>query len=338
MTEFITDTSAHEAEQLKLNKDYDPAADPVVRKSGLGGSSMPTILGVNRWMSPLELWARMRDEWPADLERPEDPHELMRIGSQFEAPICDMLAEDWNLKIARIRRTMRHPKIPWAMAHPDRRVIGKYKGKKAFLEAKMTGLRHMWGEPGTDEVPDYVMPQVHHEMWVGDADLVIVPVMFVEFRAKREYYIVERDPEWDEILYEHGKRFWECVTEGIEPPVQYQNEATQDAIKRLYGNYEPDTFVAFGENEQHLVSAMEQLAERREQCEKGEDAIKAELIHRLGRKQYAQLPDGRWWRAKQTKRKAYQVEETTYTEHRLVKELPKGVEPPKAMPMIGEVF
>ena len=325
-----TDTSAHERAQLKADPNYDPASDPVVRASGLGGSNMSSVLGMNPWTSNVETWARLRGTWK-DGDKPADMNDDMRLGIEFEGPIANLVCEDMGIKMQRFHQTQRHPGHPFLMAHPDRRVVGKYKGKKAVFEAKMTALRDRWGSPDGGTVADHVAPQVHQHMLCTDADLCIVGVLFVGWRRERAVYIVERDREWDDILIEAGHEFWNNHVLPGEPPVaDFTQRQTQEAITKLYGHtVDEGSFTRFGVEADALLKMHEFNKEQARRYGDAAAANMAQLIaDHLGHHQFGLFGDGRWLRTKITKRKGYEVEPSEYVDNKIVKNLPKGVEAP----------
>lgn len=321
----------HEATQIEKNKDYDPAADAVVRSSGLGGSDMAVVLGISEYKSPLQLYHEKRGTWPEEFNEDLSLKEPVRIGKHVEDDICLMFAEDHDLKIRRYRKTPRHPVYQWAMAHPDRQVVGKFKGKKAVMEAKLTVLRHHWGDPGTDEIAEYFLPQVHQEIWLTDAELCIVPVWFVGGFGgiQREVFFVERDEEWFDILQQKGDAFWRCVLTGEEPVYRFDDAVTQTAIRKVYREqFTEDSFVNLGQAGQTITDVRHMLNERAKQYKDGVDAHTAMLDELMGDAQFGMLPDGRWWRRKLIEKDAYEVEASSYVDMRIIKKLPKGVQAP----------
>src|SRR5690606_18657199 len=61
---------------------YIPAADPAVRRSGIGSSDAATVAGLNRWKTPLDLYLEKRG-----LVEPEPASEAAEWGTILEPTI-----------------------------------------------------------------------------------------------------------------------------------------------------------------------------------------------------------------------------------------------------------
>jgi putative phage-type endonuclease len=318
----IAEVRDHEAQEIQRSKNYDPAADPIVRASGLGGSDMGTILGLDQFKSPLQLWAEKRGTWPAEYAEDVGSKLPVRIGKLVEDDICEMFAEDQGIKLNRFRQTPRHKSIDWAMAHPDRRVVGKYKGKRAIVEAKYTSRVKDWGTPGTDEIPEYYLPQVHQEMWLTDAEVCLVPVWLMDFRIVPAFFIVERDEEWFDILEKLGGRFWDCVQTGTEPKIDYHDGPTQDALSKIYKEqFKPGDVVQLDDATQTITDAIEVHKEDIKRSKAAVDACVARLTKVMGTAQLGKLPNGKWWQRKKVETSGYTVKPNKYTQQKVIKSL-----------------
>lgn len=326
----MDDIAAYEAAQLVNNPNYDPAADPVIRRTGLGGSDMAVVLNLSPFKSALELWGELTGQILPDPNIGKK--KVVRQGKLVEDPICQMFAEDMGFTLQRYHRTPRHNDLVWPMAHPDRRVVGKVDGKKAVVEAKLTNMSDAWGEPGTDQIAAYYLPQVHQEMWLTNSEICYVPVWFTDgYREgiRVEYYVVERDGDWIDILTKAGNKFWQNVQDQTEPDIDYNDSSTQRAITKIYTQgYDAESFIQFSDADLQLTNVMTMFKDRVKMAQGGVDAVQAEIEHRMGNAQFARLPDGRWWKRSNVERKGFTVEPTSYVKQALVKSLPKGINPP----------
>lgn len=104
------------------------------RHGGIGSSEVATILGLNRYKSPLQLWREKRG-----MEPPKAENAAMRLGHRLEPVVAD----EWELATGRryIRNTAKDyivftDEAPWRRVSPDREFkAGKDKG---ILECKST--------------------------------------------------------------------------------------------------------------------------------------------------------------------------------------------------------
>ena len=115
-------------------------------KLGIGGSNAGTILGVNEWQTPLELYQRMKGLAP----KPET-NDLMVMGTLSEQGLRTLFERHHGAPIRQSHKLHRHRDHHWMVAHID----GLVQGENAGWEAKTATFRtfHKWGESGTDEVP-----------------------------------------------------------------------------------------------------------------------------------------------------------------------------------------
>jgi predicted phage-related endonuclease len=89
------------------------------------------------------------------------------------------------------------------------------------VEAKSEGLYgpiiEPWGEPGTNEVPEYTYLQTHAQMMATDTDLAHVPAFLGG--SGFCYYFVNRDDKIAKLIREEAIKFWEeNVLKKVPPP------------------------------------------------------------------------------------------------------------------------
>ena len=171
-----------------------------MRKSGIGGSDVATILGLNPWRTPLQLWA----EKIGKLE-PQEQNAAMEWGSRLEAAIFqkfDQEHDDYQCSYG--SGTIRHADKKHYLSTPDGFIYDKI-GRRGVLEVKTSG-QQPW-----DEVPIYYMLQAQHYCYVLDKDFYMFAVLFrgTEYREYGPF-------EFDREAYEHQvvpviDSFWDAV-------------------------------------------------------------------------------------------------------------------------------
>ena len=187
------------------------------RRQGIGGSDAGAIAGLNPWKSPVDVYLEKTGEAP-EVEQ----NEAMYWGTLLEDTIARAYAEKTGHKIQRRTKTLRHPEMPWMLAHLDRVILGDRRGP-GVLEIKTAGRPDGWGEPGTDEIPDYYMAQVAHYMAVTGYAWARLAVLIGgrDFRV----YDIPRDDDLIDALIEIERRFWQ---EHVEPRVPPDPRSLQD--------------------------------------------------------------------------------------------------------------
>lgn len=180
------------------------------RKSGLGGSEVATILGLNPYKTAYELWC----EKTGRIE-PEDISQkfAIRRGNDMEALVAKWFSEDTGLTVHRVNKTLTNEAHPYLVAHIDRRIVGAKEG----LECKTANWRMAakFGDAGTDDVPaNYLIQCVHYMIVTGWKVWHLAAELGGDFRIYRI--------EYDEVLANHVAReahdWWQRhIIEGVEP-------------------------------------------------------------------------------------------------------------------------
>lgn len=188
------------------------------RARGIGGSEIASVAGVDPYRGPLDVWLRKTGR-VADVA----PSHHAERGTYIGPALTEWYA-------ARTGRTVSHrgaheqtlvcESSPIVIATPDGLVHSAGRGSKvvAVLEVKAPDWRaaHLWGEPGTDEIPDHYHPQVQWEMAAAGVDSAEVAALLSGDLA---IYSVSFDGELFAALLEAAERFWrDYVTPDKAPP------------------------------------------------------------------------------------------------------------------------
>jgi putative phage-type endonuclease len=241
------------------------------RKKGIGGSDVGTILGLNKWKSPYQLWL----EKTGQVVLEESESEPAYWGNVLEEVVAKEFQERTGKKVRRRNQVFEHPLHPFLRANIDRDIVGE----NAILECK-TANQFLGKEWEGEEVPHSYLCQVQHYMNVLNKDYCYFAVLIggQKFIWKR----IERDQELIDAITERLVEFWETnVIKGIEPVID-GSEATADFLKEHYANS--------GENEITLPIEFDVLIERKRELKqekkKIEDDIRKidnQFIHELGK-------------------------------------------------------
>lgn len=206
------------------------------RRHCIGSSDAPAVLGVDPHRSRLEVYLSKVH----DLEEDEET-EPMRLGNRFEQAILEEAAERLGVSIER-NVTVLGPE-PYLAANLDAIVTheggdpGRLALVESALEAKFTGLGHLFGEPGTDALPDRVLVQTGFQMGCLESlQLVHVPVLLARWgRPRVELYQAPRHQELVAVILEQCRRFWvDHVLPHIPPdPTPGYGEAALKVLRRV---------------------------------------------------------------------------------------------------------
>ncbi len=183
-----------------------------IRKQGVGGSDVATIMGLNQYSSPLELWllktGRAESEDISDKPAVEWGNHLEPlIGGKYASEHPDRMVKRLNAVARSLER-------PWAQASLDYEV--KDGDRWGILEIKTAGVRK--ADDWKDGVPLYYLTQITHYMSVLDRDFADVAVL-IGGNDYREYRI-ERDEEDIQAVNKAVDTFWnEYVKADIMPEI-----------------------------------------------------------------------------------------------------------------------
>ena len=104
------------------------------RKAGLGGSDVATILGLNPYKTPYQLWLEKTGRVePDDLS----DNFAVKRGNDMEALVAKWFSDETGETVHRVNSTLRKEEHPYLLGHIDRRIVGKKEG----LECKTANWR-----------------------------------------------------------------------------------------------------------------------------------------------------------------------------------------------------
>lgn len=199
-----------------------------VRRTGIGGSDAAAAVGLNPYMSPLELWLDKTGR--ADgLPRPDpdDTTSPTYWGTLLEPIVAASYTKQTGNRVRRVNAVLRHPSIPWMLANIDREIVGV--PTVQILECKTAGEHgsRLW----RDSVPDYVTIQVQHQLAVTGKSAAHVAVLLCG--QALEVHRIDRDDALIGRLIELEARFWQFVETDTPPPAD-GSESADRALRHLY--------------------------------------------------------------------------------------------------------
>ncbi|MDN7941540.1 YqaJ viral recombinase family protein [Burkholderia multivorans] len=215
---------------LKLVKTQELSRDDwlAVRRTGIGGSDAAAAVGLNPYMSALELWLDKTGR--ADgLPRP-DPNDTTSPtywGTLLEPIVAASYTKQTGNRVRRVNAVLRHPSIPFMLANIDREIVGV--PDVQILECKTAGEfgARLW----RDGVPEYVQIQAQHQLAVTGKAAAHVAVLLCG--QALEVHRIDRDDALIGRLVELEARFWRFVETDTPPPAD-GSESADRALRHLY--------------------------------------------------------------------------------------------------------
>ena len=220
-------TSSPEPRIVTLIDDVEKERDSFLekRKRLVGSSDIAAICGLNKYRSPMQVWA----EKTGRLEAQED-NDILWLGRELEPVVAKLVARKNELwSIERCGRMFSREDIPWASCTPDYSVVDFSHTRAYPLEIKTTGS---WAAKAWEEgIPDSAHCQVQWQMGIGGFETSVVAALIGgrDYVEKR----VDFDPEVFQNLVSIGEVFMKHVNEDTPPPALTAEDGKM--LDTLYG-------------------------------------------------------------------------------------------------------
>lgn len=213
-----------------------------LRSNGLGGSDIGTMLGLNAYKSPYQLWL----EKTGQIEAPDISDKIaIQVGNELEDLVARIFTQQTGIAVQRDNKTHYHKDYPFLLANIDRKIVGE----KALLECKTTSAfnKQQWED---DEIPASYILQVQHYLNVMDYDKAYIAVIIGnhDFVWKE----IQRDQELIDMYTKEAIKFWnENVLKNVAPEID-GSPATKEALNLV--DYEPlNSLSILSSQKQNLV-------------------------------------------------------------------------------------
>lgn len=237
------------------------------RSQAIGGSEIGTILGLNPYASPYQLWAVKTGK----VEPPVVNNWSVRFGKAFEGPILELWQEEnpeWEVMTT---GTYAHAEYPWFVANPD--AIARHRETKQLAVIEVKTARTTWGE-----VPPHYVAQTRWYMHIlGIRRAYIVAVAGWNWLNHEVYY----DKFEESVLVSAANRFWGYVVNDT-PPDFDGSLATYETVRQMHPGIE-DREVEIGELGVGLVSAQIEF----EKAEAKLNGFRSATLDAMGKAKYA---------------------------------------------------
>lgn len=251
------------------------------RTSKLGSSDAPAILNVSPWRTATDVyWSKLTPNEQAAAKH-------MQTGNRLEAPLVDFACEELGVTVRRNQYRVSVGKDSGLLAANLDALVN---GKREAVEGKYVGQSSSadWGQPGTDQVPDYVTVQVQHQMYVAELDRVWVPAAVAGYQLDWRLYCVPRHEELIRIIVWQEINFWrQHVMPRVPPTPSAPPLEVLQALSR-----EPGSVILLDDQQAPVVEAYQHLGQVQSDSEKAKKKAKADLLVLLGEHEGARLPNG----------------------------------------------
>jgi len=281
------------------------------RKSCIGASESPSVLGINPWKSAFQLWAEKTGfAEPDDLSGSEP----VEFGLRLERPIAEAFADRTGRRVELwpAFSLVRDPERPYVSCTPDAVQECERRGE-GLVQIKTTSAFN--ASDWVDGPPLYYQVQVQQELHVtGYAWGTLVVLIGGQ---KLRWFDVERNDRFIAALLPKLDEFWRMVQEQIPPEVD-GSAATARVLAKLHPDDDgsevalPAEALAWTEE---IEAAKAQIATAEAMKVAAENKLKAAI----GSATFGLLPDGGLWSWKTQDRKGFYVEPTSFRVLRKIK-------------------
>ena len=254
---------------------------------GIGGSDIAAVLGISKWKSPFDVWAKLVGQAP-EIEQ----NQAMEWGTILEPVVARHYTQGHPGEFLTQPGRLAHPHLPYVCGTPDFLVhSGEDTKLLRGLEIKTAGLRaaSFWGSEG-DAIPEEYLVQCAWYMIVTGLETWDVAVL-LGGQEYREYTLVA-DQELQKLLLAQAAQFWaKHVLTGL-PPEPGGSESTAHTIRSLYPRSIANMKTATPE--ECVVAGLLQEAEMLlAEAESQHAALKAKLMLAMGESEALLGPWGR---------------------------------------------
>lgn len=246
------------------------------RRAGIGGSDMPAIMGLSPWRTPMQVYLEKIGEAE---EQPETKAQYW--GSRHEKEIINtyskkLLKEQFIIYSSENIQPFQHPSIKILLGNYDGLIADFEQHSKLLwgLECKTASYDDDWGIEGTDEIPQYYLPQVHHYLTIEQARSGITRWdVAVLIRGNDDrYYTVNYNEQISNRIIEVGTEFWDHVQRRIPPALTTVNDWQLKYNKLTETSIEASDYIITKLRRLHQLSSMSK------KLEDESDIIKAEVM------------------------------------------------------------
>lgn len=184
-----------------------------IRKTGIGSSEVATIVGLNPWETPYQLW-RIK----LGIDPPKQESFAMKAGHYLEDAVAHFWHDETGQDIIKSSATdwiIRNEERPYLQVSPDRTYwlegLAHNKFNKGILECKTTQK-----SIDADDLPKHWFCQVQYQL--GVAELQQGSLAWLSSGREFGYKDLSFVPDFYEWLVEEVDRFWKDNIEGKQEP------------------------------------------------------------------------------------------------------------------------
>lgn len=215
------------------------------RRKSVGGSEIGAIMGLNKYQSPVSVWANKLGIVP-DVE----PNEAMIQGTDLEEYVAERFTRLTGKKVRHCNYILRNDNYPYLHANVDRLVCGESAGLECKTASALSVSKFKGGEFPAGYYAQCVAYMAVTELPVWYLAVVVLGKEFKVFKMVRDGQDTSK-PDWcesvtvvDDAEFSAIKSavadFWQYVVNETMPEID-GSKATSDTLAAMYpGGDAPD--------------------------------------------------------------------------------------------------
>lgn len=271
---------------------YDPAREEPFPPIVFGASDAAAICNQSPYTSPFEMYLKATGQIQDN--RTEAQELQLDIGLELEPVILNLYEKREGVKVERDLPMYLSAEIPFMGASLDAKIPGSE--DKRIIDSKSSNFRmfdesgddpNKFGKEGTDEVPYYILFQAQHQMSVMGSQRVDFPVL-VDARGFK-IYTVNRNDDLIEQIIEAEREMYERIINADPPSPTWEHSGTRRLLNEMFG-YQAGQVTELTLDDKELWDECQQLNLKKKDCEERINAIKNELLFKLGDNELGRFP------------------------------------------------
>lgn len=171
------------------------------RQKYIGGSDISAVMGLNRWKTPLKLWAEKTGKVaPTDLSEVE----AVQLGTELEEFVAQKFSRETGKPVRRQSKMYQHREYDYMVAHVDRLITGT----DELLECKTCSFFKKEEWEGEEIPQEYILQVIWYLGITGRKTGYIACLIGGQ---KFVYKKIDFDEELFNQMVETAKDFWSSV-------------------------------------------------------------------------------------------------------------------------------
>lgn len=241
------------------------------RRTGIGGSDSPALLGLSPWATPMDVWLDKMG-----MREPSPPSLPMWLGTRLEPLVAELFTARTGIKVRRRNGLIRSKAHPVLVGHVD------FTG----LEVKTSRSANGWGEDGAvvdgpdgSAVPLHYLVQVQHYLIVTGWPRMHVAVLIGhdDFRT----YDVRPIPAMQRDIIECAESFWTDHVLTETPPPLDGSDASRRYVALAHPRDDGTTIPATPEQDR-LLRILSEVRADIDDLERQRDELEVRIKDAIG--------------------------------------------------------